>query len=266
MTVHSRIVARTRVTRALRLGALAGLTIALACGTEGAPGPLQPNGPLGRVRFVNLITDPTRVPVNAILEGVPFGVNLGYTGTTPSSLPAPATVLYSSILAGDRTVVLKGTADTSVTVASLTFTVGEGQDRTLFAIGGAGATPVTAFVTTDDNATPPAAGQTRVRIVHLSPSAGNVDIFVTAVGADLATATPSATNVAYQGVTPYLALPSGTYQIRAVPAGTAPASRAANVSINLASVAFPSGSARTVVTADNNTGGAPRRAFVLTDR
>ncbi len=265
MTVHSSIVARTRVARVLQLGVLAGLTIALACGTDGAPGPLQPSGPLGRVRFVNLITDPARVPVNAILEGVPFGVNLGYTAATPATLPAPATVLYSSILAGDRTVVLKRTADTSVTVASLTFTVGEGQDRTVFAIGGTGATPVTAFVTTDDNAAP-AAGQTRVRIVHLSPSAGNVDIFVTAVGADLATATPSAANVAYQGMSAYLALASGTYQIRAVPAGTAPASRAANVIINLASVAFPSGSGRTVVTADNNTGGAPRRAFVLSDR
>lgn len=255
----------TRKARGLRLGVLAGLALAAACGTEGAPGPLQPGGPLGRVRFVNLITDATRVPVNAILEGVPFGVNLGYTATTPAALPSPATALYSSILAGDRTVVLKRTADTSVTVASLTFTVGEGQDRSVFAIGGAGATPVTAFVTTDDNAAP-AAGQSRVRLVHLSPSAGNVDIFVTAVGADLAAATPSAANVAYQGVSTYLTLAAGTYQVRAVPAGTAPASRAANVLINLASVVFPAGSVRTVVTADNNTGGAPRRAFVLNDR
>ena len=86
--------------------------VATACGTKDAADPLQPNGPTGRIRFVNLITDPARNPVNAILEGVPFGVNLGYTGSTPSSLPAPSTANYSAILAGDRSLVLKRTVVT----------------------------------------------------------------------------------------------------------------------------------------------------------
>ena len=60
-----------------------------ACGTKDAPGPLEPTAGQGRIRFVNLITDPTRNPVNAILENGPFGVNLGYTATTPASLPSP---------------------------------------------------------------------------------------------------------------------------------------------------------------------------------
>ncbi|MFY7948034.1 MAG: hypothetical protein ACOVRP_02365, partial [Gemmatimonas sp.] len=47
-----------------------------ACGTTDAAAPFAPTGPTGRVRFVNVITDTTRGRVNAILEGLPFGVNL----------------------------------------------------------------------------------------------------------------------------------------------------------------------------------------------
>jgi uncharacterized protein DUF4397 len=238
---------------------------ALACGTKEAPGPLQPTGPTGRVRFVDVITDTTRGRVNAILEGLPFGVNLTYTGTTPASLAAPSTANYAAILSGTRTMVLKRTSDTTVTVATISFTVADGEDRTVYAIGGAGATPVTSFVTSDSNPVATAT-QTRVRIVNLSPTAGAIDVFLTASGADLSSATPAVANLAYKGASTYLLLAPGTYQFRAVPAGTAPAARATSVTITLSGIALVGGTGRTIVTADNNVGGAPLRGFVLSDR
>jgi hypothetical protein len=250
--------------RSTILALLLGLTA--ACGTEDAPGPLAPCSPQGRARFVNLITDAARNPVNAVLEGVPWGVNLGYTATTPASLPAPSTALYSAVCAGNRTVVLQRTADPSVTVATLPFTAEANQDRTVYAIGGTGGGSVTGFVATDDNAAAPAAGQTRVRIVNMSPTAGAIDVFLTAAGADLATATPSATNLAYQAASAYVNVAPGTYTFRAVPAGTAPANRAASVTITQAGIVLSGGTGRSVVTADNNVGGTPLRAFVLSDR
>jgi len=97
-----------------------------------------------------------------------------------------------------------------------------------------------------------------------------MDFFVTAPNADLSTATPTAANLAFNGETQYVSLPSGTYQIRAVPAGTAPALRSTSVVINFTPPAtpapFPSGTARTIVAADAAGGGAPLRAFLLTDR
>lgn len=244
----------------------AGLVLLLsACGTEEAPGPLAPDGPTGRVRFVNMITDPARNPVNAILEGVPFGVNLGYTGTTPSSLPAPATANYSAILAGQRTIVLQRTADPSIQVGSLTFAVAAGEDRTVYAVGGTGGVAIGVLTTTDVNTAPPA-GQTAIRVANLSPTAGAIDVFLTAPGADLATATPTATNIAYGLTSPYVNVAAGTYQFRAVPAGTLPANRTAAVTINLSSVTFVAGTGRTIVTGDNTSGGAPLRAFVVSDR
>jgi hypothetical protein len=248
-----------------RSSLLATLALVVACGTKEAPGPLEPNGALGRVRFVNLITDPARNPVNAILENVPFGVNLGYTAATPATLPAPSTASYASILAGNRTLVLQRTANPSVTVATITFTIDANQDRTVYAIGGTGGGTVGSFVTTDDN-TQAAATQTRLRVVNLSPTAGAVDVFITAPGADLATATPTVANLAYQTASGYVTVAAGTYQIRFVPAGTAPANRASAVTINVASQALAGGTGRTIVAADNSSGGSPLRAFLLADR
>jgi hypothetical protein len=266
MTMNSINPKSVRVTRHFTTVLLAALAVAgTACGTTDAEGPLQPSGPQGRVRFVNVITDTTRGRVNAILESLPFGVNLTYTQSTPATLAAPNTAFYSAVLAGSRTLVLKRTADTNTTVATINFSVTASQDRTIYAIGGASGTAVTAFQTVDDNALP-ASGQARIRLVHLSPTAGAVDIFVTAVGADLATATPTLSNVANQTASSYLPLAAGTYQVRVVRAGTAAASRAGAVAINVAGLAITAGTGRTIVAVDNNVGGAPLRAFVLSDQ
>ena len=239
--------------------------IVAACATEEAPGPLEPTGPTGRVRLVNLITDATRGRVNASLEGLAFTVDLQYGQTAPANLPAPATAPYAAVYTGDRSFVLKRTADTAVTVATLNFAVSDAQDLTVYAIGGAGGSTITRFLTTDSNPAP-VAGETRLRIVNGSPTAGAVDVFVTAVGADLSTATARATNLIYQGASAYFTVAPGAYQIRAVPTGTAPANRAAAVSINLATTTFTSATGRTIVLADNSTGGAPLRAVVIVDR
>jgi hypothetical protein len=234
-----------------------------ACGTKDAPDPLSP-GSQGRIRFVNLITDPARNPVNVILENLPFGVNLAYTQATPATLPSPATANYSPILAGSRTLVVKRTADTTVTLATAALTIAAGPDYTTIATGGAGGTAVTTstFGTSDG----PTAGQVRIRFINMS--SGAVDVFVTAANADLATATPSAANLGPNAFTTGITVPAGTYQVRTVPAGTAPAARAAVVSTNLVgttAVVVAAGSVRTIVFANSATGGTPLRSFALTD-
>lgn len=245
--------------------ALGAALVAAACGTKDAPDPLQPTGGQGRIRFVNLITDPARNPVNAILEGVPFGVNLAYTQTTPATLPAPSTANFSAILEGARTLVLKKTADTNVVVASLQVTVAAGTDYTLFATGGSAGSAVTGFTVGDNNA-PITTGQVRIKVVNMSPAAGPLDVFVTAAGADLAAATPVAANLATRAVFAGTLLAAGTYQIRTVPAGTVPAARAAAVNSTLTGLAIGANGGRTVVIADAAAGGAPLRSFALTDQ
>lgn len=245
------------------LGVLAAVVIA-GCGTESAKDPLSP-GDFGRVRFVNLITDPARVPVNAILEGVPFGVNLAYTGTTPASLPAPSTALYSAILTGSRSLVLQQTSNTSVTVATIPLTIAASTDYTVYAMGGTGGAAVTSLITADVNTAGPAT-DTRFRVTNASSTAGAVDVFVTASGADLTSLTPDAANVAVNASSAYFTKPAGTYQIRFVPAGTAGAARNGSVSITIAAAAYPANTGRTIVAANNAAGAGAARGFVLSDR
>jgi hypothetical protein len=244
----------------VKIGFLAALTLtAVGCGTNYASGPFKSSGGTGRVRFVNLVTDPTRVPVNAILESASFGVNLDYTAT------APATANYSAILTGNRSLVLTKSADASVTVATIGFAIGTDEDRTVYATGGTGGAAVTSFVTTDANPIPSSA-QVVLRIVNMSPSGGALDYFVTAPNSDLSAETPTAANVAYQGFSSYTVLSPGTYQVRAVPVGTLPAARATRVSVTINDLALAGGTGRTIVTADKAAGGIPSIAFVLTDQ
>jgi hypothetical protein len=244
----------------------AGACIATAaCGTKEAPGPLEPSGPTGRVRFVDMITDSTRGRVNAILEGVPFGVNLVYGQSTPATLPSPSTANYSAILTGSRTMLLKRTADTTALIATVTFTVTAGQDQTVYAIGGAAGSAITPLFVQDDN---PAIGTTatRLRVVNLSPTAGAVDVFVTAPNADLAAATPTFANLGFRGASLYATPATGTYQVRVVPAGTAPAARTGAVVTTIASLSLAGGAGRTIVIGDSNLGGSPIVTFVLGDQ
>jgi hypothetical protein len=264
MTLSMTTVRRPR-SLCLTLAAAVALVIG-ACGTKDAPGPLEPTSGQGRIRFVNLITDPTRNPVNAILDDKQFGVNLGYTATTPASLPAPSTANFAPIYEGARTLVLKKTADTSVVVATLPIMVTAGTDYTLYATGGTGGATVTSVIVGDNN---PAitTGQAKFKVMNMSPTAGAVDVFITAANADLTTATPVAANlgnfVPFEGEGA-LFVP-GTYSVRTVPAGTLPADRPAAVNSTL-SVTVAAGNGRTIVIADAAAGGTPLRSFALTDQ
>lgn len=245
------------------LFAALGVVALAACGTKEAPGPLEPTGATGRIRFVNLITDATKLPVNAILENVPFGVGLTYGGTTPSTLPSPSTANYSAIYTGSRSLVLKKTADTTVIVASIPLTITASQDVTVYARGGASASAITTTTIVDDNTGTVDAAQTRIRAVNMTASA--VDVFVTAAGADLSTATPTFANVASGAGSSYGSVAAGAYSVRVVPAGTAAAARAAAVSLTL-SATFTGGTGRTVVIAPSSAGTTPSIGVVLPDR
>ena len=254
-----------RAPRALRLTLAVTTALVLGgCGTKDAPDPLQPTSGQGRIRFVNLITDPSRNPVNAILENVPFGVNLAYGGTTPASLPSPSTANFAPIYEGARKLVVKKTADTNVVVATLDLTIGSGNDYTLYATGGTGGGAVTGFAVAETN---PAitTGQAKLKVTNMSPAAGALDVFITAANADLAAATPVAANLATRATFAGALFAPGTYSVRTVPAGTAPAQRAAAVNSTL-SVTVAAGNGRTIVIADAPAGGGPLRSIALTDQ
>jgi hypothetical protein len=221
-----------------------------ACGTEEADGPLQPTGPFGRVRFVHAVPDASVGAVNATLEGLPLAAGLAYGAGTP----------YQPVYAGPRTIVVKRTVDTAATVLNVPFDVGASVVNTVYAAGRAAT--AASFITTDTITIQPT-DSARVRVVHVSPGAGNVDVYVTPTTASIAALAPTAAGVSFRSVTRYRNVPSGRFRVWV----TAPGTKTVLVSDSLtAANAVATGSIRTVLVLDRAGGGVPPILRFLTDR
>jgi hypothetical protein len=163
---------------------------------------------------------------------------------------------YLQVPSGSRNLKVRATGTTTV-VIDQTATLDQGSAYTVIATGRVAS--IAPLVLTDDQ-TNPAAGNVRVRLVHASPTAGNVDIYVTGPTADITTATPTLANVGFRVASNYLEVPAGTYRVRVTPAGTK------TVAIDVNHVALTAGQVRTAVAVDAPGGGAPLGAILLADR
>jgi len=86
--------------------------------------------------------------------------------------------------------------------------------------------------------------EAKVRILHGSPTAGNVDIYVTAPGADIFTAVPAFTDIPFKAETGYVALNEGDYQVRVTPTGSK------TVVIDTGSLSLSTGNVYTAIARD----------------
>ncbi|MGE0353251.1 MAG: DUF4397 domain-containing protein [Gemmatimonadales bacterium] len=196
-----------------------------------------------RVRVVHASPDAPNVDV--LVEGA----------VVLSDVPFKAGSTYLSVPAGMRNFQVR-VAGTSTTVINVTPTLMAGEDYTVIAKDTVGSIGV--LLLNDDNAAP-AAGNVRVRLIHGAPSAPTVDIYVTAPGTDLNNETPTLTGVPFEGVSNYLEVPAGNYQVRITPTGTK------TVAIDTGTLALGAGQVRTAIAVDNTGGGAPFGAVLLAD-
>ena len=111
-----------------------------------------------------------------------------------------------------------------------------------------------------DDLTAPAAGNIKLRLVHGAPNVGQVDIYITAPGADLAAATPTLTAVPFKGASDYLEVPAGNYQVRITPTGTK------TVAIDTGALTLAAGQIRTGIAVEASGGGTPLTALLLADK
>ena len=117
---------------------------------------------------------------------------------------------------------------------------------------------ITPGVLTDNNAAPDS-GKVKVRVVHGSPSAGPVDIYVTAPGGDISTVSPTVSNLAFKSATDYLSVAAGSYEVFVTPTGTK------TVAIDTGAINLTAGQIRTAVALDAPGGGVPLSVILLDD-
>jgi hypothetical protein len=204
-----------------------------------------PSSQEGRVRAIHAIGNAPAVDVLA--DGAVAAGGLTFGNKSP----------YASLSAAAHTITVRATGQTA-TLLTASPAVAANTDYTFIAAGRLGATtgPTPRLIAITDAAAPPA-GQASIRVVHASPAAGNVDVYATAPTADLATATPVLTNVAFGAVAAPLNVPAGTYRFRVTPTGTK------TVAIDANNVVVAAGNFVAVAVGDNAPATGATTAFTL---
>jgi Domain of unknown function (DUF4397) len=179
-----------------------GLALLIALTLAVPPAFAQSGGGQAQVRVAHLSPDAPNVDVSVNGEPVAALQNVPY-GTISPYLPLPA---------GSQRVTVYPAGDNSRPVIDTPVDLAAGGAYTIGAVGLVSDGSLRAQVYQDD-LTPPAQGNSKLRVVHASPDAGPVDV-VPAGGA------PLVSGLQFPNASPYAQVPAGTYTLNVNAAGT----------------------------------------------
>jgi hypothetical protein len=171
------------------------------------------------------------------------------------NVPYAAISGYQTVAAGTTRVQVNGTGTTASAINAQVY-LDPAQKRTIVAVGRLASIEPLVLV---DDASAPSAGQIKLRLVHASPAAGNVDLYITAPATDITTVTPNFSNVAFKANTGYVQVPAGSYRVRITPAGSK------TVAIDTGTVVLNSGDIRTGIAVGDPGVSRPLTALLLSD-
>lgn len=218
---------------------VAAATLASACGDDPVSGPAGD----ARVRFVNVA--PGAGPVDLYIDGNLVEENTLYLGASD----------YLDARSGRRNIEVRLTGLTT-TVIDRDVDLAEGGTYSLYA---AGTTSNEELGVVEDDQTPGASGMGKLRVIDGSPGSGDLDIYVVPSGTDIATVSPTYSNVDFTEVSPYTELAAGAYRVIGTSTGTK------TVLFDSGTISITSGDVLSAVAADDEKGGAPFVMLVLDD-
>lgn len=219
--------------------ALALAVLALGACIDDSP---MTTGPSSHLRFIQAV--PNAPVIDLLFDSSTVGANLGYRAETG----------FLRVRAGDRRVRVRQVG-TSTTLMDLTVPVEFPRAYTVISTGLLNdVQPVVA----PDTASIPEVGEFKLRILHVAPSAGPVDVYVTDVSASLTGATPMVSGLTFRGNTEYYVFPVGNQRVRITATGTT------NTLIDITNL-FGERVMRSVVMTDAVGGGSPFAGMLLVD-
>lgn len=183
------------------IAAVAGISLLAGCDDDDSPAVA---GPTASVRVVHASPDAPAVDVYAdgrrVVSAAPYQTASGFL----------------TVAAGTRNIAVTPAGATAPRVIEADLALAQGSFTTIVAVDKlADIEPLVISESADG----PAAGFVKVRVGHVAPDVPAVDVYVTAPGADLATATPTLANVPFKAVSDALSVPAGDYRIRITVAG-----------------------------------------------
>jgi len=244
----------------INLPAGADLLIAAVNNTATGPSPVSLVVNTGAAQFEVLDTGTTadiRVGhLSADAPAVDVVVNDDFGSPVVSDLIFPTVTDYLGVVPDDYNVKVVDSATQSLTAIDVDLSLDPGARYTVLAVNDLA--NIEPLLLTDDPRS--IATEARVRIVHASPAAGAVDIYVTASGTDISMVSPAFANVPLKADTGFVPLAPGSYDIKVTPAGVPGV-----VAIAVDSLALAGGDVLTAIARDNAGGGAPLGLVVVNE-
>jgi len=208
---------------------------------------------VGTPANVRIVHDSPNAPAVSVIANNDVASPLVPSLAYESAFPSLST--YASLPAATYAIAVTPASNPSDAVISASLALAAGSVQSVYAVGLLA--NISALVTSDDDRR--LATQAKLRIIHGSPSAGPVDIYLTAPGAGIASATPAYANVAFKDDTGFVSYEAGSYDVTVTPTGSkTPAIGPATVTIKNAGI-------YTAVARDAVGGGVPLGLILLDD-
>lgn len=177
----------------------------LAVNSNGTFADLKDSNSTANVRVVHAVSDAPAVDV--LLNNT----------TAIRSLAFPNMTGYNALTPGNYNVKVAVSANNAVVPINADLPLAAGSFSTILATGSLGQNTISPLVLTDMPRR--VATEAKLRLVHASTLAGNVDIYVTK-SSDISSATPNFSNVPFKAETGYVPLLPGDYVVTVTPAGS----------------------------------------------